>query len=112
MILNDGGDLVLMGYKSEDMGVVVHTLNGGCTEVLGGVITLGHTGDAAFLVEDAQLRIATASQGWLSDAYHITAIRQIVNGRKYELQSNELPFRGFDKSRGPQSVIPLFRGLH
>ena len=108
MIFNDGGDLVLMGYKSEDKGVVVYTINGGRTEVLGGVITIGGTGEVAFVAEDAQQRISTASQGWLPEAYHRCAIREIRNGQTSEIMSDTLPSRGFDASRGPQYIIPLY----
>jgi hypothetical protein len=110
MILNDGGDLVLMGFKSEDMGIVVHTINGGRTEVLGGVMNLGNTGDTAFLVEDSQVRISTVSQGWLPVAGYKTAIRHITDGQTRVIKSETLRSRGFDPSRGRQFVIPLYRG--
>ena len=99
-----------MGYKSEDMGVVIHTINGGRTEVLGGVINVGNTGDTAFLIEDAWARISTASQGWLPHAYFKTAIRHVADGRTRAIESEALPSRGFNASRGPQFVIPLYRG--
>ena len=108
MILNDGGDLVLMGYKSEDMGVVIRTINGGRTEVLGGVINVGNTGEVAFVAEDAQQRITTVSQAWRSVGYHRVAIREIKQGQIHEIPSAELPSRGFPPARGPQYVIPLY----
>lgn len=108
MILNDGSDLVLMGYKSEDKGVVIHTINGGRTEVLGGVINIGNTGEVAFLAEDSQQRISTASQAWRSVGYHRVAIREIVKGRTTEILSAEMPSRGFPPERGPQYVVPLY----
>ena len=70
-----------MGYKSEGMGIVVHTINGGRTEVLGGVINVGRTGDNAFVAEDSQLRISTASHGWRSVAYFRNAIHHTQNGK-------------------------------
>jgi hypothetical protein len=109
MILNDGSDLVLMGYKSEDKGVVIRTLNGGRTEVLGGVINIGNTGEVAFVAEDSQQRISTASQAWRSVAYHRIAIREIVKGHGTEILSADMPARGFPPERGPQYVVPLFR---
>jgi len=110
MMINDGGDLVLMGYKSEGTGAVVHTINGGRTEVLGGVVNLGQTGDVAFVAEDSQQRLSTVSQGWRSPAYHRCAIREICNGQAREIASAELPSRGFEPSRGPQYIIPLYGG--
>jgi hypothetical protein len=109
MILNDGGDLVLMGYKSEGMGIVVHTINGGRSEVLGGVINIGRTGDTAFVAEDSQVRISTASHGWRSVAYFRTAIRRTTNGRTTILKAADCPSRQFKKSRGPQYLIPLYK---
>lgn len=108
MILNDGSDLVLMGYKSEGMGVVVETIHGGRTEVLGGVINIGRTGDTAFVCRDSQMRVSTASQGWREPAYHRNAIREIRGGNEEIIPSSEMPSRGFDASRGPQYVIPLY----
>jgi len=111
MILNEGGDLVLMGYKSEGMGVVVETTNGGRSEVLGGVINIGHTGDTAFVVRDAQIRLSTASHGWRAPAYHRNAIKVIQGKKQTIIPHSKMPSRGFDKSRGPQYIIPLFTGL-
>ena len=108
-ILNDGGKLVLMGYKSEGKGVVVHTINGGKTEVIGGVINVGNTADTAFVSEDSSIRISTATHGWREAAYYRNAIRHTQNGSTHILKSIDLPSRGFDKSRGPQYLIPLYK---
>jgi len=108
MIRNDGGDLVLLGYKSEGADVVVNTINGGRTEVLGGVINIGNTGEVAFVAEDSQQRISTASQGWRSVAYHRVAIREIIESHTTEILSADMPSRGFPPERGPQYVVPLY----
>jgi hypothetical protein len=110
MILNDGSDLVLMGYKSEGMGIIVHTINGGRTEVLGGVVNIGRTGDTAFVAENSEMRIATATHGWHSRAYYRKAIRHTRGKKTITIKAEDLPSRGFDKSRGPQYVIPLYKG--
>jgi len=110
MILNDGGDLVLMGYKSEGRGVVVHTTGGGRTEVMGGVLNIGRPGDAAFVTEDASARISTASQNRNAGGYYRTAVRTNDHGVVTELAAADLPRRGSDKPDVPQFVIPLFRG--
>lgn len=107
MILNDGGDLVLMGYKSEGKGVVVRTINGGRSEVLGGVINIGDTGDAAFVTDRASHRISTASQGWRPPAFHRSAVRILDGERRTEVPSAAMPSRHFPVDRGPQYVIPL-----
>jgi len=109
MILNDGSDLVLMGYKSEGMGIVVHTINGGRSEIMGGVINIGRTGDTAFMAEDSKIRISTASHGWRSVAYFRNAIQHRQNGKTTIIKAEDLPLRGFEKSRGPQYLIPLYK---
>jgi hypothetical protein len=109
MIMNDGSDLVLMGYKSEGMGIVVHTINGGRSEILGGVVNTGCTADVAFVCEDAQQRISTATNGWRSVAYYRTAIREKHGDQTLCFGGDEMPTRGFDPERGPQFVIPLYR---
>ncbi|MFM8952452.1 MAG: hypothetical protein ACKOOF_05225 [Planctomycetaceae bacterium] len=61
IVLPAGTYLVLLGFKSEDMGVVLRTINGGQSEVLGGVVNCGRPGAEAFVAEDAEMRISTAT---------------------------------------------------
>lgn len=109
MIRNDGGDLVLMGYKSEGLGVIVETINGGRTEVIGGVANLGRTGEVAFVAKEAQMRISTATHGWRSVAYYRNAIRHAIAGQTMTLRAQDMPTRHFASDRGPQYVIPLYK---
>jgi len=109
MILNDGSDLVLMGYKSEGNGTVVRTISGGRTEVMGGVVNFGGKTNPAFEAEDAQMRLSTATHAWLEDYYFRTAIRHASGGKTTVIKAEDLPLRGFPKSRGPQYMIPLYR---
>lgn len=111
MILNDGSDLVLMGYKSEGDGTVIRTINGGRTEVMGGVINFGGEENPAFVAENAQMRIATATHAWLKDYFFRTAISHTQEGKTVTLKAEDLPLRGFPESRGPQYMIPLYKGL-
>ena len=106
MILNDGSDFVLLGFKSEGADEVVQTINGGRTEVLGGVINFGKT--VAFLAEDSQQRITTASTAWLPNSFHRVAVRDIRHGKTSDILSADMPSRGFPPERGPQYVIPLY----
>ncbi len=109
MILNDGSDLVLMGYKSEGGGTIVRTINGGRTEVMGGVANFGGKDNPAFDAEDSQMRISTATHAWLANQYFRTAIRHTRSGDTTVLASGDMPPRGFPESRGPQYMIPLFK---
>lgn len=108
-ILNDGSDLVVMGYKSEGKGVVVHTINGGRSEIIGGVVNVGNTADTAFLAEDSELRLSTATHGWRAPAYFRTAIRHTRDGKTILLKAEDLPSRKFKKERGPQYMLPLYK---
>ena len=109
MILNDGSDLVLMGYKTEGRGIALLTINGGRSEVMGGVLNIGRTGEKAFVARDAEMRIATATHGWLPGAYYRTAISHSRKDENIEIRAEDMPTRSFDKSRGPQYMIPLYK---
>jgi len=91
------------------MGVIVQTVGGGRTEVLGGVMNIGRTGEVAFVADDSQMRISTASHGWLPAAYYRQAIRHTRNGQTVVVSAKDLPLRGFAESRGPQFAIPLYK---
>ncbi|MEJ6699772.1 MAG: glycosyl hydrolase family 28-related protein [Akkermansiaceae bacterium] len=108
MVINDGGDLVIMGYKSEGRGIIVHTINGGRTEVLGGIMNVGRDGEIAFVVEDSQLRVSTASQNRHPGGFYRTAVRSIQKGKTTTLEGVDLPLRSGPKASTPQFVIPLY----
>ena len=110
-ILNDGGDLVLMGFKSEGRGVVVHTINGGCSEVLGGVVCFGKPESTAFLAEDSEVRVSTTTYGWGAESYYGTAINDKGRENALIIKTEDLPSRAFDKSKGPRQgfLIPLYK---
>lgn len=59
-ILNDGGTLWVLGYKTEGGGTLLHTRNGGRTELLGGFsYTVGKVGpEPMILVENASASVA------------------------------------------------------
>ena len=49
------------------------------------------------------------TQAWHSVAYFRTAIRDMRGGKTAIAKAEDLPLRGFDKSRGPQYLIPLYK---
>jgi hypothetical protein len=100
-----------MGYKSEGKGVVVHTINSGRSEVIGGVVNVGNTADTAFIAGESELRLSTATHGWRAPAYFRNAIRhtRIQKGKTILLKAEDLPSRSFKKERGPQYMIPLYK---
>lgn len=108
MIINDGGDLVLMGYKSEGKGAVIESINHARTEVLGGHMNIGRKGEVAFVSKDSQIRISTACQNRNSDGYYDTVVRTINDGLVTEIKSKDLPLRGPCKDGVYQCVLPLY----
>jgi len=110
-ILNDGGDLVLMGFKSEGRGIVVHTINGGRSEVLGGVVCFGKPESKAFVAEDSEMRVSTTTYGWGATSYYGTAISDKGRETIEIIKAEDLPLRAFDKSMGLRQgyVIPLYK---
>lgn len=110
-ILNDGGDLVLMGFKSEGRGIVVKTINGGRSEVLGGVVCFGKPESTAFVAEDAEMRISTTTYGWGATSYYGTAISDKGRDTIEIIKAEDLPLRAFDKSKGARQgfLIPLYK---
>ncbi|WP_269541505.1 glycosyl hydrolase family 28-related protein [Cerasicoccus fimbriatus] len=108
MVLNDGGDLWVLGYKTEDDATAFHTINGGRTEVLGGVLNCGGARHPSFLTEDAQLRVTTTSNGWQAHNTIHTAIMESCNGEQTTVAASQFPNRGLEPERGPQFVIPLY----
>ena len=110
-ILNDGGDLVLMGFKSEGRGIVVKTINGGRSEVLGGVVCFGKPESKAFVAENAEMRVSTTTYGWGPTSYYGTAISDKGREKAVIIKAEDLPSRAFDKSKGPRQgfLIPLYK---
>ena len=76
---------------------------------MGGVVNFGGKENPAFVAEDAEMRIATATHAWLAYSYFRTAIRHTRDGQTTTILAEDLPSRGFDKSRGPQYLIPLYK---
>jgi hypothetical protein len=59
-ILNDGADLWILGYKTENAGTLIKTVRGGRTELLGALHVGGFGAEPAFVTEDAAFFAAVA----------------------------------------------------
>jgi hypothetical protein len=59
-VTNDGGNLWVLGYKTEKKGVLIKTINGGKTEVMGAFVYTNQpsSGGTMFQVEDASFSVA------------------------------------------------------
>lgn len=108
MALNDGGTLWVLGFKTEDDATAFHTINGGRTEVLGGVLNCGGRRYPSFLAEDSAMRIVCTSNGWANQNTIRTAVAEVRDGQKTEILASSLPNRGLEDYRGPQFIIPLY----
>ncbi|WP_246260150.1 glycoside hydrolase family 55 protein [Oxynema aestuarii] len=106
-IINDGSDLWILGLKTEDEGNIIQTLNGGKTEVLGGLIYPG-SGDippdqAAFINRESDLSVVIAESHHGGTRY-TTFVRETRNGVTKTLTDGQLP------PRGSARFIPLYVG--
>jgi len=108
MALNDGGTLWVLGFKTEDDATAFHTVNGGQTEVLGGVLNCGGHRYPSFLAEDSSMRVVCTSNGWALHNTIRTAIREVRDGEVYEVLASKMPDRGVEHHRGPQFIIPIY----
>jgi hypothetical protein len=114
-VLNDGGDLWILGIKNEEDGTLVRTLNGGRTEILGGTampLDVDDLDSAGFESVDASMSIAVAGHiGWARSFYTVL-VRETRAGETRELLSAAIPdTRGYASQAGVKPpVLPLYRG--
>jgi len=108
MMINDGGDLWVLGFKSEDEGVAVQTLNGGRTEILGGILNGGAAEAVAFLGVDSQLRLSAASNGWEAKRHFGTVVREKRAAWEHVVKNQDCLSRRFPTQRGPQISLSLY----
>lgn len=91
-ILNDGGELVVLGIYVEGPGTVVKTVNGGKTEIMTFVAAAGadNPDKPVLLNEDSDV---SAVSGWIFGAPRVypTVVREIKNGETKDLTFEELP---------------------
>lgn len=109
-ILNNGGRLWILGIKTERGGTIVETVNGGATEVLGGLIYPASTqippNIPAFISKESQLSVAIAeSQHGRGGRYEII-IEDTKGGTLKTLRSRDLP------KRTGGSMLPLYSGAN
>ncbi len=90
-ILNDGGDLVILGVYCEGPGTVVKTVNGGRTEVMTFVAAAGadNPDKPIFVNENSDV---SAVSGWIFGAPRVypTVVREFQNGVTRDLTFEEL----------------------
>lgn len=102
-ILNRGGHLWILGLKTEQEGTNIETDNGGCTELLGGLLYPAHTvpsDQSAFMIDDSRASLIYAASNYSrpsSDPYadFHTQVTETQNGVTRFLPTTSLPSRGY-----------------
>lgn len=97
-LLNDGGDLWVLGYKTERGGTLVHTLGGGRTEILGGFsYTTTAGGLAPMFVNEASSVFAFFAEVCFNGDPFQTLIRETRGGETRTIergQGSTTPYAG------------------
>lgn len=103
-VSNQGGNLWILGLKTERRGVLVETINGR-TEILGGhnYSTMGPKGTPAFTVENGSLSLSMGESNHNKSPY-IAQVRETRGKETRTLYADELP------PRGSGSLIVLYSG--
>jgi len=103
---NDGGQLWILGIKTEGPGTVITTRNGGRTELLGGLAYSSggaRTQDLpAFIVEDSQSSFSVTEANFSNNAYKSLIVVKKKGQVVFELKRGQTP----GSSGG--SLIPLW----
>ncbi len=102
-VLNDGGSLWVLGYKTERSGTLLETKNGGKTEVLGcfAYATTGVSADPMFVVSDSAFS-ATMGEAHFGGNFPVL-VRETRGGTTKELSRKDAPSRF-----GIGALLPLF----
>ncbi len=105
-VLNDGGTLWLMGFKTENYGTAFKTINGGHTEVLGGTLSIG-TGQQlpAVVNENSTVSVTLTSNGYAKNQIFPIAVEETQGSETRQLLHTEFPKRFFNFYK-----IPLYVG--
>ncbi|MBY0456783.1 MAG: hypothetical protein K2V38_05565, partial [Gemmataceae bacterium] len=96
-IVNDGGDLWILGLKIEGRSTQVNTINGGRTEVLGGLIYNVYyvpTDYPAFTTTNSSLSFSLAESNSIYQGYYTTWVRDARNGVTRDLTIDNAPIDG------------------
>ena len=107
-ILNDGSDVWILGLKTEQAATIIETINGGRTEVLGGMFSPGKVVPPdmpAFRNIESSHSLSFATSGYLpAVSQYETIIEETRGGETRKLMKNQMP------QRGQGSMVPFFVG--
>jgi hypothetical protein len=118
-VINEGSQLWVMGFKTENRGTGFHTSGGGSTEVLGGVVNIGGEGKPFIVNDESSVSIVCATNGWYNNHVFTVFAMEKRNGETKTLPKDALPkrilFRGSPRSAQKdyyieQYFVPLYVG--
>ncbi len=106
-VINDGGSLLVFGFKTEEEGTAYETRNGGRTEVLGGVFVIGQNKGIPLIINDnSNVSVYAATFSWGERQRFPIAVRENRGSEVRELKEEDMPVRFLDSSY----TIPLYVG--
>lgn len=105
-ILNDHGILWLMGFKAEGYGTASKTINGGRTEILGGISSIGKNKELPVIEnENSDVSAIISTNGyWPEDIFPI-AVKETNEDKVLTIGYKELPVRLLNCFK-----LPLYSG--
>ncbi len=93
-VLNDGGSVWIMGFKTENYGTAFKTVNGGHTEVLGGTISIGKEKDLPAIVNhDSTVSVVATTNDYDNHVPFPIAVEEKQGEEIVQLRSEEFPVR-------------------
>lgn len=118
-VINEGSQLWIMGYKTEDKGVGFHTSNQGSTEIMGGVLNSGGDGEPYLINDNSNVSVICTTRGRIN--YHASEnfVMEKRKDKEITLKKELFPKRilflgsrdGNDyKSFTEQYFVPLYVG--
>ena len=121
-VVNDGGDLWVLGLKTERRNTVIETINGGRTEVLGAMLysTTPSATDPAFVVTDASASFAGVRETHFGSDPYPVVVRETRGAATRELLPGAtggsgvggfgLPLGAFYAAAGPNAAPAVDAG--
>ncbi|MDR1892944.1 MAG: glycoside hydrolase family 55 protein, partial [Oscillospiraceae bacterium] len=91
--VNDGGTLWVLGFKCEHEGSI-ETYNGGETEILGGIASVGRNAGVPFIINDnSEVSAIFATNGYKSFSLHPVAVKEVMGKSEKYLYGKDMPLR-------------------
>ncbi|MBN1513432.1 MAG: hypothetical protein JXB13_15555 [Phycisphaerae bacterium] len=116
-VVNDGGLLWVLGFKTENSPTRFTTLNGGLTEILGGCAWISGIRENRYRVEPALVNEDSHVSASFMETYHdlvvepaaiAVAVRETRVDEKRTMNADALPQKVFTHNNG--MVLPLYTG--